>query len=281
MQTRPCGQTGLDLTVIGFGAMRMHGDDVRPWARLVAQAAAAGFNYFETSNTYCTSTSEIKIGEGLRGFPRKDVLISTKCSCSQCPTADAARRTIDESLRRLQVDYLDFYQLWGLQWKQFNEEASQPGGTLAGVRQAADEGLIRHVGLTCHDTPENMISLLRTGEFESITLQYNLLDRTNEPVIDEAHRLGVAVVVMGPLHGGILGFDSAVIRGLMGAASINSAAEAAFRIAHQHPPVSLAMAVRINREVIDPPTVTIETGHHRTDDSFLDDTHQEQVRLDV
>ncbi|HET6429739.1 MAG TPA: aldo/keto reductase [Phycisphaerae bacterium] len=248
MQKRPCGRTGLDLTVIGFGAMRMHGDDVGPWAELVFQAAAAGFNYFETSNTYCSSTSEIKIGEGLRGVSRQDVLISTKCSCPKYPTADAARRTIEESLRRLQVDYLDFYQLWGLEWRQFNEIASTPGGTLAGVRKAVDEGLIRHVGLTSHDTPENMISLLQTGEFESITLQYNLLDRRNEPAIDEARRLGIGVIVMGPLHGGILGYDSEVIRGLMGAASVRSAAEAAFRFVLNRPGVTCAISGMMNAQ---------------------------------
>lgn len=242
MQKRPCGGTGLGLSVIGFGAMRMHGDEVAPWAQLVREAAEAGFNYFETSNTYCSSTCETKVGQGLRGFPRDRVFISTKCNCQDFPTASAVRKVIEQSLRRLQVDYVDFYQLWSLSWRRFNDVADKPGGTLEGIRRAMDEGLIRHLGFSCHDRPKNMISLMRTGQFESVTLLYNLLDRANKPAIAEAGRLGIGVIVMSPLHGGILAFDSPVIRKLMGAASLGSPAEAAFRFVLSNPHVTCAIS---------------------------------------
>lgn len=252
MQKRPCGKTGLDLTVISFGGMRMHGDDIDHWACHVRRVTEAGFNYLETSNSYCESTSEIKIGEGLKGFPREKVHISGKCSASAFPSADKVRETIDESLRRLQTDYLDFYQFWGLKWSDFNEIVAKPGGPLEGVRKAMDEGLIRHLGFTCHDTPENMISLLRTGEFESVTLIYNVIERENEPAIAEAGRLGLGVVVMGPLHGGLLGFESDVLKGLMGAGEIETTAEAAFRFVLSNPNVTCAISGMMGeREIAD------------------------------
>lgn len=242
MQKRPCGKTGLDFTVISFGAMRIHGPDTKHWAQIVHAAAEAGFNYFETSHRYCGSTSEIKMGEGLTDFPRDKVYISTKSSADDFLTADAVRKTIDESLKKLQVDYLDFYQFWSLPLKDWNEIATKPGGTLEGIRKAMDEGLIRHLGFTSHDSPQNMIALLRTGEFESITLQYNLLNRVNEPVIEEAGRLGVGVVVMGPLYGGILGTPSKVLDDLFGEKSTDAAAEAAFRFVLSNPNVTCAIS---------------------------------------
>jgi predicted aldo/keto reductase-like oxidoreductase len=242
MQKRPCGKTGLDFTVIGFGAMRLHGPDTARWAALVREAAQGGFNYFETSHRYCGSTSEIKVGEGLKGFPREKVYISTKSSADDFVTADAVRKVIDESLKKLQVEYLDFYQLWGLSLKDWTEIATKKGGTLEGIRKAMDEGLIRHLGFTSHDTPENMIALLRTGEFESVTLQYNLINRVNEPVIAEAGRLGIGVVVMGPLHGGLLGTPSAVLDELFGEGATDAAAEAAFRFVLSNPNVTSAIS---------------------------------------
>ena len=242
MQKRTLGRTGLELTILNFGAMRIHGDDIERWAGLVRQAAEAGFNYFETSCSYCRNTSEIKVGMGLEGFPRDKVVISTKSGCKRFPTAQSVRKTIDESLRRLRVDYLDFYQFWGLEWAAFNDVARKPGGTLEGIRKAMSEGLIRHLGFTCHDTPENVINLLRTGEFESVTMPYNLLERANAPAIAEAGRMGIGVIIMCPLHGGILGYDSPVIRGLMGGAAVRSTAEAAFRFVLSNPDVTCAIS---------------------------------------
>ena len=241
--------------MIGFGAMRLHGKDTKHWAEIVAKAAEAGFNYFETSHRYCGSTSEAKLGEGLKGY-RDRVYISTKSSADDFLTADAVRKVIDESLKKLQVDYLDFYQFWSLSLKDYHEIAAKKGGTLEGIRKAMDERLIGHLGFTSHDKPENQIALLRTGEFESVTLQYNLLNRVNEPVIEEAGRLGIAVLVMGPLHGGILWSKSPIIEKLLGEGATGVAAEAAFRFVLSNPNVTSAISgmtslsdVRENRRI--------------------------------
>jgi hypothetical protein len=104
-----------------------------------------------------------------------------------------------------------------------------------------------------------MISLLRTGEFESVTLQYNLLDRENEPVIAEAAGLGIGVVVMGPLKGGILGFDSPVVRELMGGEWVVSTADAAFRFVLSNPNVTCAASAMMNSREIEENARTAST----------------------
>ena len=249
MQTRRCGKGGPELPVIGFGSMRMHGDDFEHWARIVHRAMEAGFTYIDAGNNYNTHTNEIKVGMGIKGFPREKVVLSTKCMGRQYPTADDARRAIDESMKKLDVDYLDFYQMWCVTWKEFNEFSGKKGGTLEGIRKAMDEGLIRHLGFTGHDKPANTIELLRTGEFEAVTLQYNLLDRRNEEVIAEAGRLGVGVVVMGPLKGGILACDSPLVREVMGG-DVKSTEEAAFRFVLSNPNVTCAISGMLTPEEI-------------------------------
>ena len=241
MQKRRCGKTRIDLTAIGFGAMRLHGPDTKHCADIVAEAAAAGFNYFETSARYCNSTSETKVGEGLKDC-RDHVYISTKSAPRDVPTADEVRTSIDESLRKLQVEYVDFYQLWDTKLAEFENIAAKKGGTLEGVRRAMNEGLIRHLGITTHDTPEKMLALLATEEFESVTVQYNLLNMTAEPVIAEAARRGMGVIAMGPLHGGILAADSPFLQRLVDEGAGETTAEVAMRFALSNPNVTCAIS---------------------------------------
>lgn len=242
MPRRPCGRTGIDLSILGFGAMRIHGKDIAASAAVVRAAAQAGVNYFETSEKYCDSTSEWKVGQGLRGLPRDSFYASTKSALRDNPTADAVRRSIEESLRRLEVDYLDFYHLWDTKLAEFTDIAAKPGGTLEGVRKAMSERLIRHLGITTHDTPERMIDLLRTGEFEVVTVQYNLMNRTTEPVISEAAKRGIGVVAMGPLHGGILTKPSPFFNRLIAAGAGRTPAEIALRFALTNPGVTCAIS---------------------------------------
>jgi hypothetical protein len=119
--------------------------------------------------------------------------------------------------------------LWDTKLAEFMDVAAKPGGTLEGVRRAMGEGLIRHLGITTHDTPENMMRLLATGEFESVTVQHNLLNTTAEAVIDEAARRGMGVIAMGPLHGGILAEPSRLFRRMAQMGAGASPAEVAFR----------------------------------------------------
>src|SRR5690606_14717166 len=99
----------------------------------------------------------------------------------------------------------------GLSWEHYQQLVAPPGGVLEQARKAQAEGLIRHLCLSCHDAPENMVKLIDTGELDVMTLQYNLLDRTNAAVIAHAHEKGVGIVVMGPVGGGRLSMAPAVL----------------------------------------------------------------------
>ena len=90
MQMRRCGKSNVRLPIIGFGSMRMHGDDVGHWAGIVREAMLAGFTYVDAGNTYCSWTNETKIGLGIKGL-RDKVVLSTKCSGRNNPTASDVR----------------------------------------------------------------------------------------------------------------------------------------------------------------------------------------------
>ncbi len=177
-------------------------------------SAAAGVNYFETSRGY--GDSEIRLGEALKDI-RRQVMFSTKShpggkfdgKGSGANTADDVRRYIDESLKRLDTDYLDFYHVWYIDTPGDFEIAVKKGGTLDGIRKARDEGLIREIGLTTHDKNENIIRYLSEADFHLLTLYYNALTGVDlEPVLMAAEKAKVGVVCMGPLSGGILALKS-------------------------------------------------------------------------
>jgi predicted aldo/keto reductase-like oxidoreductase len=100
--------------------------------------------------------------------------------------------------------------------------------------------LVAHIGFTSHDKPQNIKRYIDTGEFECMTVQYNLLDRTNEEVISYAHQKGVGVIIMGPVGGGLLGGFSEELQGLLPGAK--STAEIALRFVVSHPGVGVALS---------------------------------------
>jgi predicted aldo/keto reductase-like oxidoreductase len=229
MKYRTLGKTGLEVSLLSFGCMRLPEDEDEA-AALISAGADRGLNYFETAPGYCNGTCERKVGLGLRGR-REQVLVSAKSFVKDDTDADAMRRSVEASLAALQTDYLDFYQFWGFRLESW-DNVRKPGGALEAIRKLQGEGVIRHFGFTSHDTPENVITLLETGEFESATLVYNILYTDQEPAIATARDRGVGIVVMCPVSGGLLANPSREIQDLFpGASDGSGSAELALRFA--------------------------------------------------
>ena len=211
MKYRTLGRTGLQVSLLSFGCMRLPKDESEA-AALIGASIDKGVNFFETAPDYCDKTSERKVGLGVRGR-REQVLISTKSGVGAETTGDSLRAKVEASLELLCTDYLDFYQFWGFEWKWF-DHARKPGGALEAVRKLQDEGVIRHLGFTSHDTGENVIKLLGTGEFESATIHYHILNREKEEAIACAGGNGAGIVIMCPVAGGLLANPSKKISDL-------------------------------------------------------------------
>ncbi len=111
-------RSGLQCNRVSIGAMRLP-DDEEEAIRLMRQAIDAGMVYIDTSRGY--GDSEIKVGKSLRGGYRQKVILSTKWSPwnqmveeSDDTSADCTYKRILESMQRLDVEYLDFYQVWSI-----------------------------------------------------------------------------------------------------------------------------------------------------------------------
>ena len=245
MQYRQFGNTGVMVSALGFGGMRLpmtadgqHVDEDKA-IPVIQRAYELGVNYFDTAPYYCQKEGELVMGKAIKGWRHK-IYLSTKNDVEDASGANWRRR-LELSLRKLDVEYVDFYHMWGINWRQYEERIDVPDGALTAARQAKAEGLIRHISFSFHDTPEALMRLIDSGNFESMTVQYNLLDRSNEVAIAHAKERGLGVVVMGPVGGGRLaGFSPEINRLIPGGAK--STPELALRFVLAHPGVCVALS---------------------------------------
>jgi hypothetical protein len=246
MQYRVLGRTGLKVSALGFGGMRFrtadgHVDEELAIASL-RRALDLGVNYFDSAVGYCESESEAVMGKALKGR-RADVVISTKYPTWNPYTkkADDCRRILEQSLTRFGVDSIDIYHMHSVNWESA-QEVLLPGGAMDGARTAKQEGLIRHLAFSFHDDAKRMIDIIDAApDFEVVTCQYNLLDRSNEESIAYAHEKGLGVVIMGPVAGGRLGFPSEHLMSMLPGGT-KSSPELALRFVLSNPNVTVALS---------------------------------------
>ncbi len=241
MQYKVYGKTGDKVSRLGFGAMRLpmvEGHvDMDLSVSIMRRAFDLGVNYVDSAVGYCNSESQIAVGKAIKG--RRDKLFVSTKNHYKGESGDEWQKFLDQSLERIDVDYIDFYHSHGLAWDQYQNMLGK-GGPMERFRKAKEEGLIRHMCYSCHDSPENMKKLIDTGEFDGMLLQYNLLDRRNEEAIAYAHEKGMGIAIMGPVGGGRLVAPSDQIQNMVGGSK--STPEAALRFVLSNSNVTLALS---------------------------------------
>ncbi|MDO8684656.1 MAG: aldo/keto reductase [Armatimonadota bacterium] len=236
MQYRPLGKTGLKVSALAMGCMRLPADDPELSARVVDEAIAAGVNYFETTRGYISGKCQHLTAPGLKGRSR-GLIVSGKAGINKETTEEGYRKEIDLQMEILGVDYLEFFQVGWFSIDKF--EMLTHGGALDALNQARGEGLIGHIGFTGHDKPENFTKLIETGIFDSFTIPYNLLDRQYAPTIKRAGELGVGVIAMCPVAGGMLASPAPQLQQLIPGGAQTTAA-AALQFVLSNPDISCA-----------------------------------------
>ena len=248
MQYRPFGRTGVNISTLGFGCMRLpefqleNGDwqvDQEKTNEMLMRAYELGVNYFDTALYYCHSNSEIAVGKALKAI-REKVYISTKCPLDLVKEPGDLRKVLMTSLGKMDTPYVDFYHFWGINQKVFDEKIV-PMGLIAEAQKLKEEGLIRHISFSFHDSPAALKHIIDNGEgLETVLLQYNLLDRANEEMIQYAAAKGLGVVVMGPVGGGRLAAPTELASKL-GTDAVNTY-ELAFKFVLGNPGVCCALS---------------------------------------
>jgi len=171
---------------------------------------------------------------------REKIYVSTK-NGYKGDSGSEWRKRLETSLSRLEVDYIDFYNSHSLGWDAFQTGFGAKGGPIDEAQKAKDEGLIRYLAFSTHDSAANIINLINTGAFASMTLQYNILNRANEEAIATAHEKGMGVAIMGTVAGGRLAQPNEDIQKLR-AGIAKSSAEIAIRFVLSNPGVSTALS---------------------------------------
>ena len=244
MVFRELGNTGLKVSQLGFGAMRLpmvgDGNDKRVDREkaipMIHRAFKAGVNYIDSAIGYCNKDSQRAVGDALIGW-RDKIMVSTK-NHNYGESEQEWWQHLEDSLRRLKVDYIDIYNHHGMGAKRY-EEAVKPRVS-KWMQKAKEQGLIRHICCSTHDGSEGVIKLVDSGYVDSITCQYNFLDRRNEEGIAYAHKKGVGIVVMGPVGGGRLGVRSEVLEKLI--VGVKRVPDLALRFVLSNPNVCVALS---------------------------------------
>ena len=212
---------GKSLATMTIGCMRWNGPE--NVSEIVHECVDNGALYLDTSPAYCykndEENSEVWVGNAIKGI-RDKVILSAKCSPGNGgtgigdwelekgfsnQTADQVRQTIEQSLRRMNVDYLDCYQMWSISNDLVYESAFKKGGWLEGTMKAKEEGLFKHFGITGHPESSLMKRWVDDGLFEIMTVPFHIMNTSRMEGIDYALSKGVIVHAMNPLNGGMLG----------------------------------------------------------------------------
>lgn len=212
MQYRKLGKTGLDISALGFGAMRFPMTDTetvneKEAIRLIRYAIDQGVNYIDTAYPYHNRTSETIVGKALLDGYREKTYIATKCPVWLVQAEDDFDRILEEQLTKLQTDCIDFYLLHALSKERIDQHV-KPYGLIEKMIKAKEAGKIRYIGFSFHDEYEvfkDIVDMRDVWDFCQIQYNYiNINDQAGVKGLKYAAEKGLGVIVMEPLLGGRL-----------------------------------------------------------------------------
>jgi predicted aldo/keto reductase-like oxidoreductase len=213
---RMLGRTGVKVSALGLGGHHL-GDleTVEEAIRLVHEAVDAGITFCDNCWEYWNGRAEDWLGRGLKGR-RDKVFLMTKV-CTHGRGADLAMKMLDESLRRLQTDHLDLWQIHAVSFDNDPELAYAKGGVLEALDMAKKQGKARFVGFTGHKDPSIHLDMIRRGyPFDTVQMPLNCLDATfrsfEKQVLPELNQRGIAALGMKPMGGTATAVKSGLVK---------------------------------------------------------------------
>jgi aryl-alcohol dehydrogenase-like predicted oxidoreductase len=161
----------VSLSVIGFGGIVVMGMEQNEAGRTVAEAVDRGINYFDVAPSYGNGEAEEKLGPALEPH-RKNVFLACKCERRD---AEGARQQLELSLKRLRTDHFDLYQFHAVAGMKDVEQILGPGGAGELFLKARQEGKVRYLGFSAHNT-EAALALMDRYRFDSVLFPVNYVN---------------------------------------------------------------------------------------------------------
>jgi aryl-alcohol dehydrogenase-like predicted oxidoreductase len=216
LETKQLGSTGMEITRVGFGAWAIGGggwefgwgpqDDEHSIAA-IGHALDAGVNWIDTAAAYGFGRSEEVVGRALAGVPAGSrPFVFTKCSLLEGPgrtvlhnlKRDSILREAEASLKRLQLDAIDLYQI---HWPNPDPDIEEGWSALVELKQ---QGLVRHIGVS-NFSVEQLRRVAQIAPVETLQPQYSLVARDIEhEILPYAEREGIGLIVYSPMGSGLL-----------------------------------------------------------------------------
>jgi aryl-alcohol dehydrogenase-like predicted oxidoreductase len=210
LETRTFGKTDMEITPIGFGSWAIGGNAWGPQdddeaVGAIRRAVELGLNWIDTAAVYGLGHSEELVAQALKGVSERPYVF-TKCSLvwdeegevHNVLKKDSVKRECEESLRRLQVDVIDLYQI---HWPNPEEDIEEGWSALAELK---DEGKVRHIGVSNFDVSQ-MERAQSIAPVETLQPPYNMLDRdVEEEILPYCAEQNIGVIVYSPMKSGLL-----------------------------------------------------------------------------
>lgn len=212
MKYRKMGDLDLEVSALGFGAMRMPiiGDDSEnidedQAIKMIRYAIDNGVNYVDTAWPYHQGKSEIVVGKALKDGYREKTYLATKMPMWELEEKADLDKYLDKQLEKLEVEKIDFYLLHALnseRWQKIKDL-----DILDWAEKKKDEGKIKYLGFSFHDSHDVFNTILDGYDWDFCQIQYNYLDteyQAGKAGLQKAYDKGIAVVIMEPIRGGWL-----------------------------------------------------------------------------
>lgn len=212
MQYRDFGKTGIKVSALGFGAMRLpilqeETVDEERAVSMIRHAIDEGVNYIDTAYPYHQGESERIVGNALRDGYREKTYLATKCPVWKLEKPEDFDEVLDEQLKKLQTDHIDLYLLHALSRDRFEDKVKK-FDLVTRMEKAREEGKIKYLGFSFHDSYDVFQDILDYYDgWDFCQIQYNYVDLEHQAGVEglkAAADKGLAVVVMEPLLGGKL-----------------------------------------------------------------------------
>lgn len=186
---RPLGRTGFNVCLFSIGGQATLEDERKhdQAIAIINKAIDLGVNYIDTASAYGGGCSEQFIGEVMHAR-RNEVFLASK---THDRTYDGSMRLLETSLKRLQTDHLDLWQLHNIQTDVDVEFILSREGAVKAIESARKQGMVRFAGITGHKDPFVLRRAIEQYPFDTILMALNAADRHNASFID--HLLPVAV----------------------------------------------------------------------------------------
>ncbi|HEX9658283.1 MAG TPA: aldo/keto reductase [Bacteroidota bacterium] len=189
MPTRPLGKTGHDVRIFSIGGqatLEESGTEDES-AAIIHRAIDHGVNYIDTAAAYGGGQSEKYIGSVMKSR-RREVFLASK---THSRSYDGSMRLLEQSLKNLQTDHLDLWQLHNVRTENDLEKIFAEDGAIKALEQAREQKIVRFLGITGHRDPFVLRKAIQDYPFDTILMALNAADKHNKSFID--HLLPTAV----------------------------------------------------------------------------------------